>query len=255
MRVRSSVVCAVTCLAGVLAAAVTGCGVAGASGKVAAASATPSALSASPASPTAAAAPATPAALDAQTLDTELLQVGDMPKGYVAVPSLTRYDDVALPDDLPTPVAGAQVCQVLTDTSWISASGLTTEDFAEAGYGNTARTEEISEEVDAFQGADAQKAMTGLWQALGRCATFSTSYSGMTAKITLTRSMIGGKWTGMKGVELSPTFVGATTMVAVRVGYAIVTVLDSSESNDDGSAAVSMAEKIAGRVSAAEAAK
>lgn len=255
MRVRLSGACVAACLAGLLAAAVAGCGAAGSSGAVAAASATSSASSTSSASPAAPAAPATPAALDAQALDTKLLQLGDMPKGFVANPSATRYDGEALPDDLKTPVDGAKVCQLLSDTSWISASGLTTEDFAQADYGNTAKTEEISEEVDAFQGADAQKAMTGLWQTFGRCGTFTTSYGGMTASMALGKAMISGKWTGVKAVELSPSFVGATSLVAIRVGYAIVTVLDSAETSDGGAAAVAMAEKIASRVQAAEAAK
>jgi hypothetical protein len=161
----------------------------------------------------------------------------------------------ALPDDSPSPVASAQVCQVLAQTSWIRASGLDAADFAEADFGNTAHTEEIWEEIDAFQGGDAQKAMTALWQAFGRCATFTTSYGGATANMALGKAMISGKWTGIKAVELSPSFVGATDLVAIRVGYAIVTVLDSAESSDGGAAAVSIAEKIASRVSAAEAGK
>jgi hypothetical protein len=255
MRVRPFGVCIVTCLGGLLAAAVTGCGAAGTAGTVAA-TAAPSISSASPASPTASASSAGPtaaAALDAKTLDSELLPVGDMPKGYVSEKSLSRYNGVALPDDSPSPVAGAQLCQILTETSWIRASGLTTPDFAEAAFGNTARTEEVYEEIVAFQGADAQKAMTALWQAFGRCANFTEAYGGMNAKIALTRSMIGGQWAGIKSVQLTPAFVGGDTAVAIRVGYAIVTVFDSTESSDDGSAAISMAERIAGRVSAAEA--
>lgn len=254
MRVRPFGICVVTCLAGLLTAAVTGCGTAGTAGKVATAAA-PSistALSSSPAAAASPSTPATPAALDAATLNSALLTLRDMPKGYAADPSLTRHDGVALPDDSPSPVAAAQVCQVLNETSWIRASGLDTPDFAQADFGNSARTEEIYEEIDAFQGADAQKAMTALWQAFGRCATFTETSSGVTAKMTVSRSMIGGKWTGIKSVQLSPAYIGGDTAVAIRVGYAIVTVFDSTESSDDGSAAISMAEQIASRVKAAE---
>jgi hypothetical protein len=97
--------------------------------------------------------------------------------------------------------------------------------------------------------------MTALWQASGRCATFLDAYGGVIAKMVLSRSMIGSQWTGIKSVQLGPAFIGGDTAVAIRVGYAIVTVFDSTESSDDGSAAISMAERIASRVSAAEAGK
>jgi hypothetical protein len=247
MRIRPFDGCVVTCLAGLLAAAVTGCGAAGTASKVTATTLTPPASSASSASPTAA------AALDAKTLNSELLPLGDMPKGYIIEKSLSRYNGAALPDDSPSPVARAQLCQTLTKIDWIGASGISTTDFAEEDFGNTGRTEEISEQIAAFQGADAQQAMTALWQAFGRCANFTEAYGGMNAKIALTRSMIGGQWAGIKSVQLTPAFVGGDTAVAIRVGYAIVTVFDSTESSDDGSAAISMAERIASRVSAAEA--
>lgn len=251
MRVRPLGACIVTCLVGSFAAAVAGCGAAGSTGEVAATAAPWHAT----ASSSGAAASATAAALDATTLNSELLTAGDMPKGYKAASSVTRHNAAALPDDSPSPVAAASVCAILAQTAWIRVSGIDTPDFAQAGFVNAANTEEISEEIDAFQGADAQKAMTALWQAFGHCATFTEPYSGTTAKITLTRSMIGGQWSGIKSVLLSPAFAGGETLVAIRAGYAIVTVIDSVDSSDDGSAAVTMAEKIASRVSAAEAAQ
>jgi hypothetical protein len=144
---------------------------------------------------------------------------------------------------------------MLDQTSWIRASGLDAADFAEADFGNPARTEEVWEEIDAFQGADAQKAMTALWQAFGRCGTFTTSYGGVTANMALGKATISGKWTGIKAVELSTSFVGATNLAAIRVGYAVVTVLDSAETSDGGAAAVALAEKIASRLQAGEAGK
>jgi hypothetical protein len=73
---------------------------------------------------------------------------------------------------------------------------------------------------DAFQGTDAQKTMTALWNAFGRCKSFTQSSNGVTA-----------------------------------TENAIVTMTDSSADSDDGSAAVAMAERIASRLSAAETGK
>lgn len=261
MRVRAFHVYAVTCFAGLLAVAVTGCGAAGTASKIAAVGApSPStAVSSSPAAAATTSAPATtaaPAVLDAKTLSSELLTIGDMPKGYHVDKSATLYDGNAVPQDLPSAVPGSQQCQILSQTSWIRDSGVSTPDFAQADFLDSANTQEINEEVDAFEdAAGTQQAMTGLWQAFGRCASFTETSSGVDAKMTLTRSMISGRWTGIKSVVLSPSYNGGDTMVAIRAGDAIVTVFDSTESSDDGSAAVSMAERIASRVSAAEAGK
>jgi hypothetical protein len=223
MRVRAFQICAVTCFAGLLA-------------------------SSAPATT------AAPAVVDAKTLNSELLTIGDMPNGYHVNKSATVYDENAVPQDSPSAVPGSQQCQILSQTAWIRDSGVSTPDFAQADFLDSANTEEVNEEVDAFEdAADTQQAMTGLWQAFGRCASFTETSSGVDAKMTLTRSMISGRWTGIKSVLLSPSYDGGETMVAIRAGYAIVTVFESSESSDDGSAAVSMAERIAGRVSAAEA--
>ena len=59
--------------------------------------------------------------------------------------------------------------------------------------------------------------MTGLWQAFGRCSSFTETSSGVDAKMTLTRSMIGDHWTGIKSVVLSQSYDSGDTMVAIRV--------------------------------------
>jgi hypothetical protein len=175
-----------------------------------------------------------------------------MPEGYTVDKSSTIYDGVALPTDSPSPVPSSQICDALAQTAWIRTAGFDTADFAEADYLSASRTEEIAEEIDAFQGTDAQSAMTALWQVFGRCKTYVQLYNGVTATVTLTRSAVSSQPAGIKAVELSPEFHGGETIVAIRVGYAIVTVLDSSEGSDDGSAAVAMAERIASRLATAE---
>jgi hypothetical protein len=239
-----------------LLAAVAGCSAAGTASQPAATGAvSPTTAASSPVPSATSAAPAAPAALDGSVLNSDLLPASDMPHGFAVISSATTNGGSALPEDSPSPVPAAQLCTTLSETAWIRAAGVTTADFAETSFGNSSDTEEISEEIDAFQGTDAQRAMTALWQSFGRCHTFTETSSGVTAAMTLTKSTIGGHWAGIKAVQLSPSYDGGTTIVAVRVGYSIVTVLDSSESNDDGSGAVSIADQIASRVSAAEAAK
>jgi len=175
-----------------------------------------------------------------------------MPNGYVADSSTTRYDGQALPQDVPSPLPASQECGALAQTASIRAAGINTADFAQATYANQSRTAMITEEIDAFQGADARNAMTALWHAFGLCKTFDQEYAGVAAPTSLTRSALRGTWPGIKAVEISPTYEGGLTLVFIRVGYAIVTVLDSSTGSDDGSAAISMAERLADRLAAAE---
>lgn len=237
------------CLAGLLVAAITGCSSASSTSKAAATATGPSpstVLSSSPIAPT---------ALNAKALNSQLLPVSDMPNGYSVNKPSTVYDGEALPVDTPSPVPASQICDTLSQTAWVRAAGINTADFAEADFLNSSHTEEISEEIDAFPGTDAQTVMTALWQAFGSCKNFTQSSNGVTATVTLTRSALDGMPAGIRAVEVSPQFQGGETLVAIRVGYAIVTVLDSSEGSDNGSGAVSMAERIASRLSAAETAK
>lgn len=241
------------CLAALLATAVTGCTGASTSSKSGATASAQSPSTASAASPAASSpSPAARKALDAKTLNSVLLPASDMPKGFTVYPQGTRYDGVALPEDTPSPVPGSQLCAILAQTAWIRAAGINTQDFAQSDYLNSGRTEEVAEEVDAFQGTDAQQAMTALWNAFGRCKSFTQSANGPTTTTYLSRSRIGGQQDGIKAVELSPEYQGGETLVAIRVGYAIVTVLDSSTGSDNGSAALTMAERIATRLAAAE---
>jgi hypothetical protein len=237
-----------TGLAGLLAAAITGCGTAGTASRVVNA-ASPSHSTALPS------ASATPVVLDAKKLNSELLPARDMPKGYAVDAPVTRYDNAALPGHSSSPVSASQFCPALAQTSWIRVVGFETPDFAEASFVNSSNTEEISEQIDAFQGGDAQKAMTLLWKAFGRCATFTESSSGVTAKMTVSRSKLDGQLAGIKSVQVSPAYIGGDTLVAIRAGYSVVTIFDSTEASDDGSAAISMAERIARRLSAAETSK
>jgi hypothetical protein len=176
-----------------------------------------------------------------------------MPQGYRIDPSGTRNSGQSLPQDTPQHVSASQACNLLTGTSWIVASGINSSDFAENDYLNASKTEEIAQEIDYFQPGDATKVMSRLWQAFGRCRSFTQQAAGTTAKTSLTRARLHRVGDGgIKAVELSPVFQGGTTLVAIRVGDVIVTCLDSSGGSDEGAAAVTLARRIIQRVRAAQ---
>ena len=212
--------------------------------------ASPTAATASP--PAAQATTPSPAALSGPQLTRILLPASAIPKGYT-VGSATRNTGSQLPSDSAQPMPASQVCQAFTQTSYIRTAGIATNDWAQADYVNAANNREIFEEADVFTGTDAQKAMTALWQQLGKCSSFTYPSNGTTASNTLTRSRLPGDGSdAMKAVIVSPLFQGGQTLVAIRVGSQIITTLDSSPDQDLGSPAVGYAEQIAKRLRAAE---
>jgi hypothetical protein len=188
--------------------------------------------------------------LDGSTLYSLLLPASAMPSGYRIDASGTRNAGQSLPQDTPQSVSAAKACQLLTGTSWIEAAGITAADFAQNDYGNSSHTAEIAQEIDYFQPGDGAKAMSQLWDVFGRCRSFSVQANGSTGKVTLTRSQLAG--VGLRAVWTTPLYLGGTTLVAVRSGDAVVTVLDSSPGNDLGAEAVTLAKRITQRLQVAQ---
>lgn len=191
--------------------------------------------------------------LDGNTLYSLLLPASAMPSGYRIDASGTRNAGQSLPQDTPQTVSAAKACQLLTGTSWIEAAAITAADFAQNDYGNASHTAEIAQEIDYFQAGDGAKVLSQLWGVFGHCRSFSVQANGSTGKVTLTRSQLAGVGDqAIKAVWTTPLYLGGTTLVAVRSGDAIVTVLDSSPGNDLGAEAVTLAKRIAQRLQAAQ---
>ncbi len=174
--------------------------------------------------------------------------------GFGIDPSGTRNAAQALPQDTSQPVPNSRVCGLLDGSSWIAAGGISAADFAQNDYANASKTQELAQEIDAFQPGDAERVMSRLWRVFGYCRTFTMPANGTTATVSLTRSRLAGVGDQAIGaVWTTPVFLGGTSMVAIRIGDAIVTVLDSSTGSGKGAAtAVAMAKRVAQRVLAAQ---
>ena len=213
-----------------------------------------SATASSPATPATSASPSASAAtLTGSTLNTLLLPASTMPAGFKLDTQGARNTGAGVAQDSSSPVAASKVCNLLTGTSWILAAGMDSAMFAQKDYLDGGHTQEIAQEIDTFSGSDATKVMSGLWQAFGHCRDFTQHDNGMTATTTLVRSRpTSAAYAAIKAVQTSPTFTGGTTLVAIRTGNAIVTVLYSSSSKNEGAAALTLAEQIAQRVQHAQ---
>lgn len=175
-----------------------------------------------------------------------------MPQGFSEDKSGTLNTGQQLPSDSPSPVPSGQACQGFEQTGWIRVAGFSTADFAQSDYLNADHSAEVAQEVDVFTGNDAQRAMTALWTQFGHCGSFSYPSNGMSEKATMKRKKLTGIGDeAFEAVFVSPGFAGGQTLVAVRVGSAIITILDSSPSSDLGAPAVGYATQIAQRLQSA----
>jgi hypothetical protein len=205
-----------------------------------------------PSSPSAPPSP-THSALSGPQLAKILLPASSMPHGYKLDASSTRNTGGQLPSDTPQPLPASQLCVAFTQTAYVRAGGINTGDFAQSRYVSADQSREIDQEIDIFTGTDAQKAMTALWTAFGKCSHFSYKTNGTTASNTLTRSRLPGLGDeAIKAVIVSPVFQGGETVVAVRMGSQIITTMDFSATSDLGSPAVGYATRIADRLRAAQ---
>ncbi|MEU2333896.1 hypothetical protein ABZ770_14120 [Streptomyces sp. NPDC006654] len=128
---------------------------------------------------------------------------------------------------------GKPDCTRLETTSWIQVSGYKGGvSFAQNGYAN--QTEEVDQEIDAFQGTTATDVMKALRSVAAACATYTDTDAH--AKVKLTGSATPGLADEAYTMTLtSGSWENGTTLIAARSGNSVVTVL-STAGTDDGAA-------------------
>ncbi|WEO96984.1 hypothetical protein A6P39_024785 [Streptomyces sp. FXJ1.172] len=140
--------------------------------------------------------------------------------------------------------AGKPDCTRLEGTSWIQATGRKGgESFAQNDYANKDKTQEVAQEIDEFQGTTATTVMKELRTAATECAVFTDTDTH--AKVKLTGRSTSGLGDEAYTMTLtSGAWQNGTTLVAVRSGSAVVTVL-STAGTDNGAAS---AQKVTTRI-------
>ncbi|MER7187018.1 hypothetical protein ABT404_47460 [Streptomyces hyaluromycini] len=128
---------------------------------------------------------------------------------------------------------GKPDCTRLETTSWIQVSGYKGGvSFAQNGYAN--KTEEVDQEIDAFQGTTATDVMKALRTVAAECATYTDTDAHAKVKLT------GSSTTGLGDEAYTMTLTSGywengTTLIAARSGASVVTVL-STAGGDNGAA-------------------
>ncbi|MEU8692185.1 hypothetical protein [Streptomyces sp. NPDC048665] len=130
---------------------------------------------------------------------------------------------------------GKPDCTRLGGTSWIQTTGLEGGvSFAQNDYATKDKTQEVAQEIDEFQGDAAAELMKDLRSVAAECATFTDTEAHATVKVT-GRSTPGLGDEAYTMTLTSGAWQNGTTLLAVRSGTAVVTVL-STAGSDNGAA-------------------
>ncbi|MFI9393782.1 hypothetical protein ACIG53_23230 [Streptomyces bauhiniae] len=135
-------------------------------------------------------------------------------------------------------------CTKFEKTTWLDVSGFKGGvSFAQGEYANKDETEEMVQEIDVFQGTTADTVMRQIRAAAGACATFTDLNDH--SKVKLSGSTTSGLGDDAYTMTMtSGHWENGTTLVAARVGSAVVTVT-STAGKDNGAA---NAAKLAGNI-------
>lgn len=196
--------------------------------------------------------PPTAAVLSGARLRELLLPASAMPPGFALQPASARDSGSQMASDTSTPPAPGHVCQLLTRSSWLLAAGVSGAAFAQNDYAAPRGTSEIGQEIDSFQGADAQEVMSRLWMVFRHCARFTARSGGRRGPVTSRATRLAGRGSQLLTLVLtSPLYRGGETLAAIGVRNSVVTCFASSPGRDQGAAAVTLAGRLAARVRAA----
>ncbi|MFF4497430.1 hypothetical protein [Streptomyces sp. NPDC001546] len=138
-------------------------------------------------------------------------------------------------------------CTLLGGTSWTNITGITGVSFAQDNYVNKNTSEEYAQEIDVYQGATSTTVLGALGMLSKACPSFTDEQTH--GKVTVTEKPLPGVGDGAWAItETSPAWQGGTTLVAARVGSAVVTVLVSSSTDKGAAGATRLTTQLVGNL-------
>ena len=205
---------------------------------------------ASPAATPSATAPATPSAgpdaglLTGAQLKGLLEPASYFPPGYRRQRAGTR--DTGTGYELPGAVHVRKPrCRLLGATSWTSITGINGVSFAQDDYVDLARATEIAQEIDVYPGTTARAVMRKLAAISAICPSYTDPQTGSRAEVREQASARLGEG-GCVITVTDPAWRSGTTLVAARVGTAVVTVLSTDGADNGRASAVRLARALVG---------
>ncbi|MCX4827495.1 MULTISPECIES: hypothetical protein [unclassified Streptomyces] len=125
-------------------------------------------------------------------------------------------------------------CTKLGGTSWLALTGDEGVSFAQNDYANEKTTADIAQQADVFRGKTAATVMRHLQKAVASCPTYKDADTKSDVKVAGTAT--SGLGDEAYTITLTdPAWENGTTLIAVRTGSAVVTVM-STDGHDNGAA-------------------
>ncbi|MFJ4714958.1 hypothetical protein [Streptomyces sp. NPDC088785] len=167
--------------------------------------------------------------------------------GYSLDPSAARDTGDTYQKQAAHPAALAHPdCTKLGGTSWIALTGDEGVSFAQNDYVDADSSVDIAQEIDTFRGATAGTVMRHLEKVVAACPAYRDADT--KSRVTVAGAATDGLGDSAYTITLTdPTWTNGTTLIAVRKGTDVVTVM-STDGHDDGAAT---AKRLAAKVTAA----
>ncbi|GHI04167.1 hypothetical protein AQI88_35340 [Streptomyces cellostaticus] len=164
------------------------------------------------------------------------------PSGLALDASLSRDTG----DSYQTPAtksAAKPHCADLDATSWIGLTGIDGVSFAQNSHINKSASAELDQEIDVYRGSASADVMKGLAKVVAACRSYPDPDTN--SKVTVTGASTTGLGDEAYAITLTDSsWENGTTLIAARVGTAVVSVL-STDGGDNGAAS---AKKLAAQV-------
>lgn len=153
--------------------------------------------------------------------------------GFAVDPSGARDSGATYTPPTTAPAAELD-CAKLGGTSWIAITGVAGVSFAQNDYVDAHTSEDIAQEIDAYQGTTAADVVQDVAKASAACTGFTDSQTHSKVKVTghPTPDLGDSAYT----ITLTDTaWENGSTLIAARVGTDVVSVL-STDGHDNGAA-------------------
>ncbi len=206
--------------------------------------AAPPPVATAPATPSTAATTASPDAglLTGAQLEELLEPASYFPPGLRRDPAGTRDTGSTYQQPGSAPVRKPK-CRLLGATSWTSITGIDGVSFAQDDYVDTSSSAEIAQEIDVYRGTTARAVLRKLGAIAAICPSYTDPQTGSRAAVSETaRPRLGDG--GYVITVTDPAWSGGTTLVAARVGTAVVTVLSTAGAGNGHASAVALASQL-----------
>jgi len=164
------------------------------------------------------------------------------PAGYRRDPAGTR--DTGTGYQAPGAAkAGKPKCRLLGVTAWTSITGIGGVSFAQDDYVDRRTSAEIAQEIDVYPGTTSRAVMRKLGTISAVCPSYTDPQTGSRAEVREQASPRLGEG-GYVITVTDPAWRGGTTLVAARVGTAVVTVLSTDGADNGHASAVGLARQL-----------